>query len=117
MSERRRFAWTLLTPWAAIHRGGLDSTHAPWPGLCYRDSGLSLGPRSRTLLGPVSPWVLFHLLGMADRDRLRVLTDAQREVLAPLIEACRPPHKTDHHDLRRIPPVTTAFRRGAEAAF
>src|SRR3712207_9155532 len=38
---------------------------------------------------------------MADRDGLRVLTDAQWEVLAPLIEACRPPHKTDHHDLRR----------------
>ena len=38
---------------------------------------------------------------MADRDRLSVLTDAQWEVLAPLIEACRPPHKTDHHDLRR----------------
>src|SRR4028119_599234 len=38
---------------------------------------------------------------MADRDRLRVLTDAQWEVLAPLIAACRPPHKTDHHDLRR----------------
>ena len=38
---------------------------------------------------------------MAGRDRLRVLTDAQWEVLAPLIEACRPPHKTDHHDLRR----------------
>ena len=38
---------------------------------------------------------------MADRDRLRVLTDAQWEVLAPLIEACRPPYKTDHHDLRR----------------
>ena len=32
---------------------------------------------------------------------MRVLTDAQWEVLAPLIEACRPPHKTDHHDLRR----------------
>src|SRR3712207_6819932 len=38
---------------------------------------------------------------MADRDGLRVLTDAQWEVLAPLIEACRPPYKTDHHDLRR----------------
>ena len=38
---------------------------------------------------------------MADRDRLVVLTDAQWEVLAPLIEACRPPYKTDHHDLRR----------------
>ena len=44
---------------------------------------------------------MFHLLGMADRDRLGVLTDAQWEVLAPLIEACRPPYKTDHHDLRR----------------
>ena len=29
------------------------------------------------------------------------MTDAQWEVLAPLIEACRPPHKTEHHDLRR----------------
>ena len=38
---------------------------------------------------------------MADRDRPKVLTDAQWEVLAPLIEACRPPYKTDHHDLRR----------------
>ena len=38
---------------------------------------------------------------MADRDRLKVLTDPQWEVLAPLIEASRPPDKTDHHDLRR----------------
>src|SRR3712207_288414 len=38
---------------------------------------------------------------MADRDRPKVLTDAQWEVPAPLIEACRPPCKTDHHDLRR----------------
>jgi transposase len=38
---------------------------------------------------------------MADRDRPKVLTDAQWEVLAPLVEACRPPYKTDHHDLRR----------------
>ena len=29
------------------------------------------------------------------------MTDTQWEVLAPLIEACRPPHKTEHHDLRR----------------
>ena len=29
------------------------------------------------------------------------MTDAQWEALAPLIEACRPPHKTEHHDLRR----------------
>src|SRR3978361_2492899 len=38
---------------------------------------------------------------MADQNRMGVLTDAQWEVLAPLIEACRPPHKTEHHDLRR----------------
>src|SRR3712207_5166271 len=38
---------------------------------------------------------------MADRNTLKVLTDAQWEVLAPLIKACRPPYKTDHHDLRR----------------
>jgi transposase len=38
---------------------------------------------------------------MADRDEERVLTDAQWEVLSPLIEACRPPHKTEHRDLRR----------------
>ena len=29
------------------------------------------------------------------------MTDAQWEALAPLIEACSPPHKTGHHDLRR----------------
>ena len=44
---------------------------------------------------------MFHLLGMADRDRLKILTNTQWEVLAPLIEACRPPYKTNHHDLRR----------------
>lgn len=38
---------------------------------------------------------------MIEGSRPRVLTDAQWEVLAPLIEACRPPHKTEHHDLRR----------------
>ncbi len=30
-----------------------------------------------------------------------VLTDQQWAVLAPLIEACRPHRKTQHHDLRR----------------
>jgi transposase len=35
-------------------------------------------------------------------DRMtRVLTDQQWAVLAPLIEACRPHRKTQHHDLRR----------------
>src|SRR5829696_1011594 len=38
---------------------------------------------------------------MVDRDGLGVSTDAQWKVLAPLIEVCRPPYKTDHHDLRR----------------
>ena len=38
---------------------------------------------------------------MMEGSRPQVLTDAQWEVLAPLIEACRPPHKTEHHDLRR----------------
>src|SRR4051794_787134 len=38
---------------------------------------------------------------MTDRDRPKVLTDEQWKVLAPLIEASRPPYKTDHHDLRR----------------
>jgi len=38
---------------------------------------------------------------MIDGSRPQVLTDAQWEALAPLIEACRPPHKTEHHDLRR----------------
>ena len=38
---------------------------------------------------------------MIEEGRSRVLADAQWAVLAPLIEACRPPHKTEHHDLRR----------------
>ncbi len=38
---------------------------------------------------------------MTDRDGPKVLTDEQWGVLAPLIEASRPPYKTDHHDLRR----------------
>jgi transposase len=38
---------------------------------------------------------------MIEGSRPRVLTDAQWAVLVPLIEACRPPHKTEHHDLRR----------------
>ena len=38
---------------------------------------------------------------MASQDKLTVLTDAQWAVLEPLIEQCRPHHKTQHHDLRR----------------
>jgi hypothetical protein len=32
---------------------------------------------------------------------MQVLTDAQRRVVAPLTEACRPRGKTQRHDLRR----------------
>jgi transposase len=38
---------------------------------------------------------------MSDSQGTRVLTDAQWAALAPLIEACRPPHRTEHHNLRR----------------
>ena len=38
---------------------------------------------------------------MIEGSRPPVLTDAQWAALALLIEACRPPHKTEHHDLRR----------------
>ena len=38
---------------------------------------------------------------MTERDGRQVLADEQWEVFAPLIAACRPPHKTEHHDLRR----------------
>jgi transposase len=38
---------------------------------------------------------------MIEGSRPQVLTDAQWEVLEPLIQTCRPPHKTGHHDLRR----------------
>lgn len=38
---------------------------------------------------------------MAQEGGYGVLTDAQWEALAPLIEACRPPHKTECLDLRR----------------
>ena len=35
-------------------------------------------------------------------------------MLAPLIEACRPPYKTDHHDLRRtIEAIIWRHRNGA----
>src|SRR5215218_8136278 len=38
---------------------------------------------------------------MIEGSRPQLLTDAHWEVLAPLIEVCRPPRKTGHHDLRR----------------
>ncbi len=56
-----------------------------------------------------------YLPRMADRDRLKALTDAQWAVLVPLIEACRPPYKTDHHDLRRtIEAIIRRHQNGAE---
>src|SRR5215211_3155474 len=38
---------------------------------------------------------------MTEGNRPQVLTDAQWELLAPRIAACRPRHKTEPHDLRR----------------
>src|SRR3954463_1593612 len=38
---------------------------------------------------------------MTDETSYGVLTDAQWAELAPLIEQCRPPHKTEHKNLRR----------------
>jgi transposase len=38
---------------------------------------------------------------MTDETGYGVLTDAQWADLAPLIEQCRPPHKTEHKNLRR----------------
>src|SRR3954454_12755373 len=38
---------------------------------------------------------------MTNETGYGVLTDAQWEALAPLIEECRPPHKTEHDNLRR----------------
>jgi transposase len=52
---------------------------------------------------------------MIEGSRPQVLTDAQWEVLAPPIEACRPPHKTEHHDLRRpIEAIIWRHDSGAE---
>jgi transposase len=38
---------------------------------------------------------------MAEVAGAHVLTDAQCAALEPLVQACRPHHKTEHHDLRR----------------
>jgi hypothetical protein len=38
---------------------------------------------------------------MTDETGYGVLRDAQWDALAPLIEQCRPPHKTEHDNLRR----------------
>jgi transposase len=44
-----------------------------------------------------------------------VLSDAQWLMLQPLIEACRPHHKTQHHDLRRtIEAIIWRCRNGAK---
>ena len=42
-----------------------------------------------------------NLGGMRDEPGYGVLRDAQWDDLAPLIEQCRPPHKTEHDTLRR----------------
>ena len=45
--------------------------------------------------------MLSYILSMTTAPEKRVLTDAQWADLAPLIEVCRPAHKTEHHNLRR----------------
>ncbi len=46
---------------------------------------------------------------------MRVLTDAQWEILGPLIEACRPRSKTQHHDLRgTIEAIVWRHQNGAK---
>ena len=51
---------------------------------------------------------------MSDRAESRILTDKQWEALAPLIELCRPPHKTEHHNLRRtIEAIIWRHKKGA----
>jgi transposase len=52
---------------------------------------------------------------MTEQERLKVLTDAQWEQLAPLIEACRPRGKTPPHDLRRtIEAIIWRHQNGAK---
>ena len=51
---------------------------------------------------------------MNEKQGYRVLKDAQWEALAPLIEACRPHHKTECDDLRRsIEAIIWRHRNGA----
>src|SRR3954451_20085552 len=60
----------------------------PWSphGKCQQTLALSVCPNIET---------------MTDETGYGVLTDAQWADLAPLIEQCRPPHKTEHDNLRR----------------
>ena len=53
-------------------------------------------------------------MGMNEKQAYGVLSDAQWEALAPLIEACRPHHKTECDDLRRsIEAIIWRHRNGA----
>jgi transposase len=52
---------------------------------------------------------------MTDEAGYGVLTDAQWADLAPLIEPCRPPHKTEHKNLRRtIEAIVWRHENGAK---
>jgi len=52
---------------------------------------------------------------MAEQERMKVLTDAQWDQLAPLIEACRPRGKTEPQDLRRtIEAIIWRHQNGAK---
>jgi len=52
---------------------------------------------------------------MTEQERMKVLTDAQWDQLAPLIEACRPHGKTQPKDLRRtIEAIIWRHQNGAK---
>ena len=58
----------------------------------------SEGPLQKGLLG----LEVYSYIGvMTNETGYGVLTDAQWDALAPLIAQCRPPHKTEHKNLRR----------------
>jgi hypothetical protein len=64
----------------------------------------------------VRPKVDPHIGTMTNETGYGVLTDAQWEALAPLIVQCRPPHKTEHKNLRRtIEAIVWRHENGALA--
>jgi transposase len=80
--------------------------------LVYRDLTKSGKAPGWDLLAPdVCP----NIGTMTDETGYGVLTDAQWAELAPLIEQCRPPHKTEHKNLRRtIEAIIWRHENGAE---
>jgi len=63
----------------------------------------------------LGPNVCPYIGGMTHETGYGVLTDAQWDELAPLIEQCRPPHKTEHDNLRRtIEAIVWRHENGAK---